>query len=166
MPLASFLSSGHPRAHITVPDLNLDEWRAYPHDSDGCCLACDQEASAEYQVFCSDECGRKCIDSFKGFVQNVPSSMKSLHDRIELATQFPDITTNPLWFSRAIRQVQGTYHMHDKEEDIWERDASKGMWQVVLDVWLKSAIEFDTPIKDLPLMFTPPNDAAGAQYYS
>ena len=56
--------------------------------------------------------------------------------------------------------------MQDEREDIWEQDASKSMWQVVLDVWLKHAIELDTPIADLHHMFTPLNCVAGAQHYS
>ena len=88
----------------------------------------------------------------------MPPALKALHDRIEPATQLPDITSSSFSFSRALRQLQGKYHMQGESEDIWERDMSKNMWQDVLDVWFKHAIGLDISIADLPRMFTPPNE--------
>ena len=48
--------------------------------------------------------------------------------------------------------------MLGEKKEIWEKEMSNGMWQVLLDVWLKHAVGLDTPVDELPRMFTPPNE--------
>ena len=167
VPLANFLSGSAPNLVHEVQSLDRDEYREYPHHHAAiyhACIVCEKKATNEYQVFCSDNCAHISIRSFEEFVRNVPPTLKALHDRIEPATQFPDMAANPLWFSGAVRQVQGTYPILGTKEDIWEKEMSNGMWQVVLDVWLKHAIGLDIPIDRLSEMFSPPNE--GPQNYS